>query len=549
VIVHVASQSYWPVWSAWFLSNALTGLTMLPAFISGFAYAIGACHVHVSRQRLIEAALLGLSLCTTCAFAFLGLFGRQTFALPLYAPLPVLIWAALRFGAAGASVALTAVTFSAIWSVDRGTGPFLSVSPDANVLVLQIFVLFTAVAMLCLAASATALETVAQLHKALLASLQDHVAILDGNGVVLEVNDSWRRFAETSDVPFFHGVRAGDNYLAACQSSADYGNVTAAGLLAGVSSVLSRNRRRFEIEYEHDHDSRRDAYTMIVEALERADGGAVVIRSNVTTRRQAQMEIEEQRRQLSHLARVAVLGQLSGAFAHELNQPLTAILSNAEAAREVLRRRPDAQHHVAGMLDDIVAADRRASAVIHRLRALLKRGDRRIQVIDTKGLIEEVLELSHTELITRRIEVTSTVGPILPALWGDRVQLQQVLLNLILNGCEAMIATAESDRRLVLTAETDGPHSVHFAVRDSGTGIDHELMDRLFEPFVTTKPDGLGLGLSISRTIVAAHGGRLWASNNPDRGATMHCVLPVTEAMHVTTHSVVMPTFAAVRDE
>jgi two-component system sensor kinase FixL len=261
------------------------------------------------------------------------------------------------------------------------------------------------------------------------------------------------------------------------------------------------------------------------------------------------MEIEEQRRQLSHLARVAVLGQLSGAFAHELNQPLTAILSNAEAAREVLRRRPDAQQHVAGMLDDIVAADRRASAVIHRLRALLKRGDRRIQVIDTKLMIEEVLELAHTELITRRVEVSSVVSPILPALWGDKVQLQQVLLNLILNGCEAMAATTESDRRLVLMAEIDGPHSVHFAVRDSGTGISPELMDSLFEPFVTTKPDGLGLGLSISRTIVAAHGGRLWAENNGGGGAIMHCVLPVTEAMHVTTHSVVMPKFAAVRDE
>jgi signal transduction histidine kinase/integral membrane sensor domain MASE1 len=527
VVLNGARQTYVQVWTGWFVSNALTGLTTLPALIPAFACAAGRYRLLWDRPRAIEALVLAATLAATCAFAFLSGIGRGHLALPLYAPLPVLMWAALRFGWAGAGVSLTVVTFAAIWSVDRGTGPFVAVLPDENVLALQIYVVLTAVPVLCLAATATARDHVAQLHGALLASLQDHVAILDANGVVLQANESWRRFAEASDTQSFHHASAGDGYLAACWSSASRGDATAAGVLNGVTSVLMRKQRRFEIEYEHPHGGRREAYMMTVEALERSDGGAVVTRANVTARRQAQMEIEEQRRELSRLARVAVLGQLSGAFAHELNQPLTAILSNAEAARHSLRRHPPDAEFLAEILRDIIADNQRAASVIDRLRALLKRGDQRLQLIDTRELIGEVVSLARTELITRQVDVATHLEPALPSLWGDKVQLLQVLLNLVLNGCEAMGGMPASSRRLVLIGDLDPSGGVHFAVRDCGTGIRPDMVDRLFEPFVTTKPDGLGLGLSISRTIVATHGGRLWGENNADGGATMHVVLPV----------------------
>jgi len=545
VVLHGAAETYWRPWSAWFVSNALTGLTMLPAFLLAFSYAAGWYRFRIERRRVGEALLLAVAL-GVCGAAFLASPSWRHPALILYAPLPVLIWAAVRFGSGGASLVLTAVVFAAIWSVDRGTGPFLAVSPGDNIFALQIFVLLTTVPVLCLAALATARRAVIRLHRALLASLQDHVAILDAEGVVLEVNDSWRRYAETSNVELFHRVRAGEDYLAACRSAAEHGDVLAAGVLAGVTSVLGRARRHFEIEYDQDRDSRREAYTLSVEALERPDGGAVVIRSDVTARRQARMEIEEQRRELSHLARVAVLGQLSGAIAHELNQPLTAILSNAEAARQLLARQPADLEQLDDILRDIAADDQRAAAVIHRLRALLWRGDRQMQAIDGRELVGEVLELARTELITRQVNATSVVGPALLSLFGDRVQLQQVLLNLILNGCEAMSTLAAPARRLVLTAGTDTAGNVHFAICDCGTGIPPELIERLFEPFVTTKPDGLGLGLSISRTIVAAHGGHLWAENNAGGGATLHCLLPVTEASGIPP-STTLPWLAAAR--
>jgi C4-dicarboxylate-specific signal transduction histidine kinase len=278
------------------------------------------------------------------------------------------------------------------------------------------------------------------------------------------------------------------------------------------------------MEYDEVRRDQRERFALRVEALEHPDGGAIVRHVDVTARHQARIEIEEQRRQLSHLARVASLGLLSGALAHELNQPLASIGSNAEAARILLKRRTADMQGLDDILRDIITENYRAAEVIHRLRALLRRGETRLQPLNTTELISEVLELAHAELITRRVTVTSVLDPNLPAVLGDRVQLQQVLLNLILNACEATRATPLRERRLWVVASVVGT-STQISIRDSGTGIPAALIDRLFEPFFTTKAEGLGLGLSISRTIVAAHGGRLWAENNSDRGATLYCLL------------------------
>jgi signal transduction histidine kinase len=529
VVWHRTTTEYGALWRAWFVSNALTGLTMLPALLVVFAWAAASPRTHADRKQIAEALILTAALSATCGIAFLSGVGRDL-ALPLYASLPFLVWTGLRFGPGGASLALTAVTAAAIWSVDRGTGPFPAGRPDENVLALQIFVLCTAVPVLYLSAIAAARAASVRLHRAFLTSLRDHVAILDGNGAVLEVNESWRQFGEITALAAFHRVGAGDDYLAACRSSADGGNATAASVLTGVTSVLKRERTHCEIEYECRREDRVDTYTMTIETLARPEGGAVVTRSDVTARRRAQIEIEDQRNQLSHLTRVAALGQLSGAIAHELHQPLTAILSNAEAARQVIRRQPVHLEYLGAILQDIVADDLRAATVIDRLRALLKRGDTHVQVVDVAELVGEVLELARTELITRHVEASAAVDPMLPSIVGDKVQLQQVLLNLVLNACEAMCGLAAPvERRLRISGELDGTGRVHVAIRDTGTGIPRDLVDRLFEPFVTSKPDGLGLGLSISRTIVTAHRGQLWAENNADRGATVHCVLPAGE--------------------
>ncbi|HTJ21339.1 MAG TPA: ATP-binding protein [Gemmatimonadaceae bacterium] len=531
VVFHGSVTTYWRTWAEWYMSNALTGLTLLPALVLGVPAALRWRYRRVNRVRVAEAVLLAASFVVSGIIALLvPIGGRWHLALMLYMPVPALIWTALRFGTGAASFALSAVAFAAIWGADQGTGLFLGGSPDENVLVLQLFVLITTLPVLCIAGVNGARHGMVQLHRALLASLHDHVAIIDARGVVLEVNESWRRFAESHRPTLFHRATVGDDFVGACRASAEHGDATASKVLKGVTRVLNREVGRFEMEYDDDHSRVHGRYALSVEALEHYAGGAVVTRADVTARRQAQMEIEEQRRELSHLARVGALGQLSGAFAHELNQPLASISNNAEAGRLLLRRHPTDLSEIDEILRDILAADQRAAHVIRRLQALLKRGETRLQPIDAAELVNEVLELARAELITRRVNASAVIAPDLPLVLADRIQIQQVLLNLILNACEAMRFIPVADRRISLSLATDAGGNLRFSVQDSGAGIAPTLIDHLFEPFVTTKAEGLGLGLSISRTIVAAHGGRLWAENNADHGATVHCMVPPAPA-------------------
>lgn len=523
-LLHVGTSSYGSVWLGWFMSNALTGLTVMPALI-GAITALALPGQPIRRRHLFECALIASGLVATCVLVFSPVIADPNIrTLSLYAPLPFLIWAAIRCGTGGAGFAATVVALAAIWAADRDSGPFISASLSAKVLGMQLFVLISTVPVLCLAAVATARRHVVRMHGALLASLQDQVAIIDARGIVLEISDSWMRFASSPAAQPFDRVRERDDYLAAVQTAAQHGNASATEMLACISSVLNGTHPRFQIEYEQESAGQREWYTLSAEVLERAEGGAVITRSNVTRRRLADIEIQEQRRELSHLARVAVLGQLSGAFAHELRQPLSSIRVNAEAGRLLLKHNPIDLRELSMILEDIVSDDERAGRVIESLRGLLKTGDANIQEVRLSELIDEVLELAHVELITRGVKATVSIDSHLPSVLGDRVQLQQVLLNLILNACEAMDGANGADRTIVLKVVRAGS-DVQISVRDNGSGIPQELIDRLFEPFVTTKPQGFGLGLSITRTIVAAHGGRVWAENNADGGATIHCLL------------------------
>jgi C4-dicarboxylate-specific signal transduction histidine kinase len=248
---------------------------------------------------------------------------------------------------------------------------------------------------------------------------------------------------------------------------------------------------------------------------------------DITDRKEADLELQEQRRELAHLSRVAILGELSGALAHELNQPLTAILSNAQAAQRFLAQDPVNLSEVAEILVDIVDEDKRAGEVIRRLRALLKKGETQFQPLDLNEITGEVIDLTHSDVVSRSILVQTELFPDLPAVRGDRIQLQQVLMNLILNACDAMEVGTSQTHRLSIATKSDGNGMLHVLIPDSGKGIPPVILERLFEPFFTTKSHGLGLGLTICRSIVAAHGGQLSAVNNPDRGATFCLALPI----------------------
>lgn len=245
---------------------------------------------------------------------------------------------------------------------------------------------------------------------------------------------------------------------------------------------------------------------------------------DITERRKAEAEARELRDELAHVTRVTTLSELSGSLAHELNQPLAIILSNAQAAQRLLAQSPPDVAEVSDILADIIGEDRRAGEVIRRLRALLKRGETTLVPLSLNEAIEDVLHLAQADLIGRGVVVVRELAEGLPEVSGDRVQLQQVMLNLILNGADAMSANAPGARCLhIITAHYDS--AVRVSVRDEGCGLPADA-EKVFQPFFTTKPHGLGMGLAICRAIIGAHGGNLWTEANRERGTVFHFDLP-----------------------
>ena len=249
---------------------------------------------------------------------------------------------------------------------------------------------------------------------------------------------------------------------------------------------------------------------------------------DITTRKNAEFEAQRHRDELAHVSRVSMMGQLASALAHELNQPLGAILRNAEAAELFLQASPPDVQELRAILADIRRDDQRAGEVIDRMRALLKRQESHWSELDLNAVTEEVAGLLRFDAEARRVKLTLELSRAVPGVRGDRVQLQQVLLNLILNAMDAMNG-CEAGRRYVAVRVRPREDAVEVAVSDSGHGILTDNVKRLFEPFFTTRPSGMGMGLAISRTIIEAHGGRLWAENNPEGGATFYFTLPVSD--------------------
>ncbi len=249
---------------------------------------------------------------------------------------------------------------------------------------------------------------------------------------------------------------------------------------------------------------------------------------DITRRRLAEVEAQQQRSELAHLSRVTMLGELSGSLAHELNQPLTAILSNAQAAKHFLARDDYDVNELREILTDIIDQDKRAGEVIHRLRMLLRKGEVQHQSLDVNEVVREVLKLIRSDLANHGVAANIELAPVLPTINGDRVQLQQVLLNLVINASDAMVGNAAGDRQMVVSTALVDDRWVRVSVSDGGIGLALEDVEKVFEPFFTTKSHGLGLGLSVCRTIISAHGGKLWADKNAERGATFYFTVPIS---------------------
>jgi PAS domain S-box-containing protein len=260
-----------------------------------------------------------------------------------------------------------------------------------------------------------------------------------------------------------------------------------------------------------------------------ASGQPILVRGvslDITARKLAELEIQQKQMEVMHLSRIATLGELSGAMAHELNQPLTAILSNAQAALRFLAQGKVDLNELSEILQDIVDEDKRAGDVIRHLRLLFVKGETERQKMPVNQIIAEVMRLLHNDLINQGVTLQADLATGLPDVSVDRIQLEQVLINLILNACDAMSTFPITERLIIVRSELLEQGGVRFSVVDQGTGISADGLAQLFKPFYTSKPRGMGLGLSICQNIISASGGRLWAENNSSRGASFHCILP-----------------------
>jgi PAS domain S-box-containing protein len=251
--------------------------------------------------------------------------------------------------------------------------------------------------------------------------------------------------------------------------------------------------------------------------------------TDVTERKQAELEIVQQRNEVAHLSRVTTLGEISGSLAHELNQPLGAILANTDAAELHLQSQTPNLDEVRAILADIRKDDLRAGEIIHGMRAFLRRQALEKQPLEVAQLVEEAVRLIGADAVLRKTSVGLEIPPGLPRVTGDRIHLQQVVLNLLINGMDAVSTCPVANRRITIRAAQPDPHTVEIAVSDAGVGIQAGDLNRVFDPFHTTKQGGLGLGLAICRSIVEAHGGSISVQNNPDRGATAKFSLPACE--------------------
>jgi len=697
-------EAYWAVWSNRTLSNVLSELTVVPAVLGAAASIRGWRRSGVS-ARGVEAAALGLGLGAIALVGYSNAFEQipalraLSSQMPLALQLPFLLWAAVRFGSAGAGIAVLATSLFSAWAAVHGIGPFERVAPETTVTALRLSLIVVAATLLTVAtlieerrqtqqalatrlefesllarlASALVQQPTGEMHRALeawlgriarrigldavtvftgsrafadltplyswmargttetplevaaahmrwaqrsvqmqdailipgtrepllaaghpgdvvpltggaiplvgegellgaltfssfgeppdaalvpanawligevlaaalrrklsedalrkseamksaiLQSLTTGVAVIDREGRLLQVNARWRHAVPGCD---WLTVDIGDNLLVSSRATAEGGSDLASAIQMGVRAVLDHSHDRFAIERMSDVGADARWWSLTAIPLHRPEGGAVLVAADITDLRRAEMEAQRSRLELAHVSRVSTVGEMTASLAHQLNQPLAAIMTNAQAAGRMLNTALPDVEEVRAILQDIVRDDRRASDVIDRLRQLLRKGELEMRGVSLSTAIREVVELLGSEAIIRNVAIALDFSREPIFVHGDRVQLQQVILNLLHNAMEAM-ADEDAPARGVCVTCTDDGETATVCVRDSGPGLRAGTEEAVFEPFYTTKSGGMGMGLSIVRSIVEAHGGSIRAANAAGGGAVVEFQLPL----------------------
>ena len=366
------------------------------------------------------------------------------------------------------------------------------------------------------------LEASETFNRAVLAAHTGEVAVIDHRGRVVAANDAWERAALEAGGPLAGVLTRG---VLEADGGAP-GSGVRSPVASALRSVLCGDRADASVDVEWERADGHAWSEVRIRCLNRPEGGAVLACIDVTARKRAELQVREHLHELSHLNMVAAVGELAASLAHELNQPLTAVLSNAQALRRMLQAGDGQGQMAAEIVEDIIAQDKRAGEIILRIRRLLRKESVEWAPVDVNAMVSDVCHMFGGAPARPGRAIRLDLTPRLPALQGDRVQLQQVVLNLVQNALHAAADGAEPDPRVVVKTDLDAC-GVRISVRDRGRGIPPDMLARVFEPFFSTKHEGLGLGLAISRSIVDLHRGTITAQNRETGGAEFVVCLPV----------------------
>ena len=644
-------DGYWELIRIRLSSNAVSALIIVPLIVTWVTNGVEPVRA-ASRSLYVEACALFLGLLAVSYVVLYELKPGADLAL-LFLPLPFLLWAAVRFGALGASTAISIVSFLAIWSASHGHGPFSGETAEQSALSIEIFLIGVAIPLLFLAAlieervtgenklreSESRFQIVADAAPVLIwMSGVDKLCTffnkpwLDftGRSIEQELGNGWTEGVHQDDFkrclevyttafdarqPFVMQYRLRRNdgeyrwisdqgvprydpqgrfagYIGSCvdvtelvnkdqalRESEERMRVAAEAINLGIwewdltkDEIWATNARRALVGWPASgkialtdfvrrlHPEDRDRVQQIIDdaihsgedfdseyRLILPDGvvrwmstrGSVQFDSagkparllgismDITARKQAELDAQRGRAELSHLSRVALMGEMSASIAHELNQPLAGILSNAAAGQRFIDRGDVDQREIRELLGDIIADSRRAGDVVRGIRGMVKKEKMACRSVDLNEVVTDALRMASPDALLHSCQLETSLDPNLPAIQGDPVQLQQVLLNLAINAFDAMREIPASKRKVVIATQSSGDGTVRASVRDYGVGVSEEMQNRLFDPFVSTKTEGLGMGLAIVRSIVESHGGTITAENADGGGTRFEFVVPV----------------------
>jgi signal transduction histidine kinase/integral membrane sensor domain MASE1 len=534
VVTLIHGESYWGVWRVRFLSNVLAQLAVVPAVLG--VLNLGDRASRWPRGRWIEgtAIAVGMVLVSLAIAVDAGAIGLSN--APLAPLLPFLLWAAVRFGSLGVGVSVLGTVLVAVVSALYGDGLFSSIPSHERIRTLQVFLICATVPMMCIGAlveerqrDTKALLASDSLKASILTSIPSLVAVIDRKGQMLAVNDSWTRAREDGALAEFAGQR-GASYLETWAAAAERGSPDLRAGFEGVMSVLDGRMSAFALEYCSDGREAPRWWLMSVVPLKTGGGGAVITHTDITARKRAEAEAQQLRAELAHTARVWVMGELTASLSHQLKQPLAAIIGNAEAGSRLLETRPPDVVEVRQILDDIATDAERACDITAAIRDMLRKDEAEDELLDVNEVVRSTTMLVRSEAAERSVSFELQLEPMLPPVRGSRVQLHQVVLNLAMNAIEAMADLHKAARIVTIRTESRGPGVVQVSVVDTGCGLPLGAEEQIFEPLFTTKKSGMGMGLSIARSIIEAHGGTIAAERWTPGGTAVHFTLPACGA-------------------